>query len=189
MHLIEPFYRWQSHYLTEEDERSPFYGQMPNLEEYENTIYGYYIHPEWNYIGSETLYVKVLFADYDRGLAIIEFIGEWNDTLHNDIMHLKRNVIDVFIAQGIKYFILIGENVLNFHGLEDDYYSEWMEEVEDGWIASLHFREFVQDEMAKFGLDMYVLMGGPLDEIPWRTFEPLALFDQVDRLVMRRLGQ
>ncbi len=27
--------------------------------------------------------MKVLFADYEHGYSIIEFIGEWNDALHN----------------------------------------------------------------------------------------------------------
>ena len=54
--------------------------------------------------------------------------GEWNDTLHNDIMFFKRNVIDHLIGQGIRKFILLGENLLNFHGSRDDeYYEEWFE--------------------------------------------------------------
>ena len=61
-----------------------------------------------------TLYLKVLYADYLRGFAIIEFIGEWNDCLYNDIMYLKRELIDDMIRNGIHHFILIGENILNF---------------------------------------------------------------------------
>jgi hypothetical protein len=60
-------------------------------------------------------------------------------------MWFKRNVIDHLIGQGINQFILIGENILNFHGsTDDDYYAEWFEEVEDGWIAACNFRDFIQ---------------------------------------------
>jgi hypothetical protein len=54
-------------------------------------------------------------VDYDSAYAIIELIGEWNDAIENDIMILKRDIIDVLIDQGVNQFILIGENVLNFH--------------------------------------------------------------------------
>ena len=59
------------------------------------------IHPQWDNLGSTTLYMKVLFADYDEGYAIIELIGEWNDLLHNDVMLLKRNIVEHMMAQGI----------------------------------------------------------------------------------------
>jgi hypothetical protein len=62
-------------------------------------------------MGSETLYMKVLFVDYERGFCVIEFLGEWNDTINNDVMHLKRNVIDLMTGEGIHKFILIGENI------------------------------------------------------------------------------
>ena len=38
--------------------------------------------------------LKVIYADYELGYAIIEMIGEWNDAIENDIMTLKRDVID-----------------------------------------------------------------------------------------------
>ena len=41
-----------------------------------------------------TLFAKILFTDYDERFTVIEFIGEWNDTLFNDVMNLKRNVIE-----------------------------------------------------------------------------------------------
>jgi len=44
-------------------------------------------------------------------------------------MHLKRNVIDVLVGERINKFILIGENVLNFHGSDDSYYEEWFEDA------------------------------------------------------------
>jgi hypothetical protein len=188
MHEIEPFYRWDPYYAAERDNRSPYFGREPNYEQYENTIYGYYIHPDWEEIGSETLYVKVLFADYDARFCIIELLGEWNDTLHNDIMHLKRNVLDPLLAEGINRFVLLGEHVLNFHGGEDDYYSEWFEEVEDGWIAAVCFREFVEREMSRYHLDYYLNYGGGLAELEnWRTMTPWLFFGEVERLIARRL--
>ena len=55
-----------------------------------------------------TLYLKILYADYERSFAVIEFIGEWNDALYNDIMFVKREVIESMVGNGINKFILIG---------------------------------------------------------------------------------
>ena len=100
MHDIEPYYKWRERYIAAEDDQSPFFGQQYDEFQYSNKIYNYFIHPQWDEFGSATLYAKVLMADYDEHYAIIEFIGEWNDCLTNDIMHLKRNVIDAMIRQG-----------------------------------------------------------------------------------------
>ena len=113
--------------------------------------------------GSETLYLKLLFCDYEEKYVIIEFIGEWNDAITNDIMLLKRNIIDVLLTEGINKFIMIGENVLNFHGSDDSYYEEWLEEVEEGWIACVSFPEFLREEMVKYNLDAYLNMGELLE--------------------------
>ena len=78
MHDIEPFYNWEENYFSNEDPRSPFYEAEYNTEAYTNTIYSYYIHPFWDFIGSETLYVKIIFVDYDEQIAVIELFGEWN---------------------------------------------------------------------------------------------------------------
>ncbi len=188
MHEIEPYYRWLQYYNPAEDERSPFHGKEYNFDVYSDTIYGYYIDPSWDFMGSETLYIKILFADYDRGFAVIEFIGEWNDTINNDIMHLKRNIVDHLTLQGINKFILIGENVMNFHGSDDCYYEEWFEDVEDGWIAAINFPDFVQSEMQVYNLDSYVNMGGTLQIENWRTLPPQRFFERVDQLIVRRLG-
>jgi len=188
MHTIEPFYNWIDQYSAAEDPRSPLYGAENNLLEYTNTIYGYYIHPQWDDIESETLFLKILYTDYDAGFGIIEFIGEWNDTLHNDIMQLKRNIIDPMVQEGIHRFILIGENVFNFHGSDDSYYEEWFEDVEDGWIAAICFQDFVLDEMKRYNLDYYINFGGTLEQINWRTLEPQLLFNRVSNLIQQRLG-
>jgi hypothetical protein len=83
---------------------------------------------------------------------------------------------------------LIGENVLNFHGSDDCYYEEWFEDVEDGWIVALNFREFVLEEMSKYNLDWYVNYGGSLNITSWRTLTPQVLFEQINELIVRRLG-
>ncbi len=188
MHEIEPYYNWLRYYDPAHDDRSPFYGKEYNFDVYSETIYGYYIDPAWDNMGSDTLYVKILYADYEAGYAVIEFIGEWNDAINNDIMHLKRNVIEPLNHEGIDKFILIGENILNFHGSDDCYYEEWFEDVEDGWIAAVSFPEFIQDELKKFNVDSYINMGGTLQIDKWRTMMPQTFFDTVNGLIMRRLN-
>jgi hypothetical protein len=196
MHEIEPYANWLKYYNSSTDNRSPFYGKNYNYERYSDTIYGYYIDPAWDFMGSETLYIKILYTDYLAGYTVIELLGEWNDTINNDIMHLKRNIIDEQVAAGINKFILIGENVLNFHGSDDSYYEEWFDEVEDtenradqipGWIAAVSFPDFVQNEFKKYHIDQYVNMGGTLQIANWRTLHPRAFCEMVNSLVMRRL--
>ena len=120
---------------------------------------------------------------------MIELIGEWNDLLSNDIMFLKRDVVEPMMSHGISKFILVGENVLNFHAGDEEYYSEWWEEVDDagGWIALLNFREHVRDDMKAANIDQYFLLGGQLDQFDWRTFEPEDLFTRISAFVQRRL--
>ena len=117
-------------------------------------------------------------------------IGEWNDLLYNDVMLLKRDVIEPMMSHGIVRFILIGENVLNHHPSDEEYYSEWFEEVSDadGWIALLNFREHVRDDLKAANIDRYFLLGGQLDMMDWRTFEPEDLYERVSAQVMKRLG-
>ena len=188
MHNIEPHHRWLSLYDPSFDSLSPFNGKEYIYDVYSDTIYGYYIDPAWDSMGSETLYIKLLFADYDQNFAIIEFIGEWNDAIENDIMQLKRNILDHMLHQGITQFILIGENVFNFHGSDDCYYEEWFEEVEDGWIAAINFREFIYQEWQKYGIDCYVNFGGTLEVNNWRTLNPFQLFEKVSSVISRRIG-
>jgi hypothetical protein len=189
MHDLEPHYNWRGHYVSEDDPGSPFFEQDYNEFQYSTEIYGYYIHPQWDSIGSKTLYVKVAYADYERGAAIIELIGEWNDVLYNDIMYLKRELIDIMLGQGINKFILLGEHVLNFHSAEDDYYSEWFDEVEesDGYIALLNFRQHVLDDISAADIDTYFLLGGKLNDLAWRSQHPDKLLDSIDELVQKRL--
>ena len=188
MHEIEPFYRWREYYESEADQASPMHGREYSEFAYDQKIYNYYIHPQWDNFGSETLFLKVLMADYKRSYAIIELIGEWNDCLHNDIMFLKRDVVDEFIHHGINQFILIGENVLNFHASDDSYYEEWFEDVDDGWIAFINFREHVIQDFQEANIDYYMISGGRLNDLNWRTNTPQTLFDKVESMVTLRLG-
>ena len=188
MQDIEPFYNWRELYVASEDEDSPFYGVIYSEFEYSNTVYNYYIHPQWDEFGSTTLYIKVLYADYDRKFAILEFIGEWNDAINNDIMFLKREVIESMIGNGISKFILIGENVLNFHGSDDCYYEEWFQDVEEGWIAAINFRPHVMKEMERFNVDSYFVTGGELDDMNWRLHNPIELITRIEKIANRRLN-
>ena len=188
MHFIEPFYNWRGYYIASEDGNSPFYEREYSEFEFDKRIYNYLIHPQWDQFGSTTLFLKVLYSDYDSGYSIIEFIGEWNDAIENDIMVLKRDVIEPMLNNGIQKFILIGENVLNFHSSDDCYYEEWFEEVEDGWIATINFHEHVVKEFIAANIDQYFVFGGELEEIEWRTYLPTNLFAKVESLVNKRIG-
>lgn len=188
MHEIEPYYNWLKYYDPSRDERSPFFGKQYNYDVYSETIYGYYIDPAWDYMGSETLYLKILYTDYEAQYTVIEFIGEWNDAINNDVMELKRNVIEPLVKEGINKFILIGENIMNFHGSDDCYYEEWFEDVEDGWIAAVSFPDFIQDEFKKYHIDHYINMGGTLQVDKWRTMLPHNFFEVVNGMIMRRLN-
>lgn len=189
MHSLEPFFNWRHLYSAEEDELSPFYGREYSEFEFTNQVYNYLLHPQWDEFGSSTLYMKILFADYDEhNFCVIELIGEWNDALYNDIMVLKRDIVEELQANGITHFIIIGENVLNFHYSDESYYEEWQEELEDGWIAFINFQPHVLQEMKRARIDWYVHWGGILDEMPWRTYKPQQLFKAVDDEVRRRIG-
>jgi hypothetical protein len=188
MHEIEPYFAWRHLYIASEDERSPFYGREYSEFEFTHAVYNYYIHPQWDEIGSSTLYLKILYTDYDRGFTIIEFMGEWNDTLHNDIMYLTRYIAEPMLLQGIQKFILIGENILNFHADENDYYQEWFDELEEGWIVALNFREHVIAEFSKASIDYYMAFGGKFDNFNWRGISPLLLFERIESLISRRLN-
>ena len=187
MHEIEPYYRWRDDYVAAEDDKSPFFQTEYSEFEFDKMIYNYYIHPQWDNFGSQTLYLKVLFVDYDRHYAIIEFIGEWNDTLYNDIMLLKREILELMMDEGVNKFILIGENILNFHSSDDSYYEEWFQDVEDGWIAGINFREHVVDEFKQNNIDYYINFGGNLDEMNWRNLKPLQFFKNVEEQLTKRL--
>ncbi len=189
MQDIEPYYHWRDYYVSEEDERSPFFEREYSEFEFSNTIYNFFIHPQWDEFGSATLYLKVLFADYENGLVIIELLGEWNDAVGNDIMFLKRDVADEFIAAGIHKFVLIGENVLNFHASDNCYYEEWLEDIgeQQGWIALVNFRDHVLREMRQAGIGQFVQFGDLLNEMNWRTFKPFQMDYAMEQAMQKML--
>ena len=190
MHQIEPYYNWRDYYVASEDERSPFFGREYDELSYHNQIYNYYIHPQWDDIGSNTLYVKVIYADYNQRFAIIEFIGEWNDCINNDIMYVKRQLVDSMVKNGINKFILLGENVLNFHCSDDSYYEEWYDDIKDegGWIAAINFRDHVLNEMRQGKLHHYMSFGTGLNNLLWRKLQPITLVDVIEEMIVKALG-
>ena len=172
-------------YIAAQDNRSPFYGREEQSEYCVHRLYNYYLHPQWDEFGSSTLYGKLLFADYDERFAVLELIGEWNDALHNDIMFLKREVIDPLMEEGITKFVLLADNVLNFYSGDDDYYQEWWEDLNEagGWVAMLHARQHVQEELFDARLDHFMHTGEDFNLINWRPQKPRTLFQMVDLLV------
>jgi hypothetical protein len=187
MQDIEPFYNWRHIYTSEEDERSPFYGRTYSEFEFSQTVYNFYIHPQWDEFGSRTMYLKVLIADYEEKYAVIELIGEWNDAIENDIMTLKRDVIDKLMEQGIYKYILIAENILNFHSSERDYYEEWYENSadENGWAVILNMPEQSQYDFKKLKLHRYLEL---MELNNWRTYKPFHLFKKIDGELSRRIA-
>jgi hypothetical protein len=179
MHTIEPYYFWREWYDAASDKRSPFFGREYDEFYFKHTIYNYFIHPQWDEFGSSTLYGKLIFCNYEEGVAIIELIGEWNDCLYNDVMYLFENVITPLRSQAVSKFIIICENVLNFHGSDNAYYEAWYEEVTDdlGWIVFLNSLEHVEDEMRTTRLHDYVHF---VNDIHWRKIQP----DKLPQLVL-----
>ncbi|HEX7691417.1 MAG TPA: hypothetical protein VF408_03455, partial [Sediminibacterium sp.] len=171
---------------SEEDPRSPFFGRKYSEFEFSQTVYNYYIHPQWDDFGSRTLYMKIIYADYELHFAVIELLGEWNDAIENDIMEIKREVMDLLFDQGIYKYILIAENVLNFHSSDKEYYQEWYDEVseENGWIIALNMPEQTQQEFRKKKLNYFIeLMSLP----EWRAYKPYHLFRKIDDELIHRL--
>ncbi|MFI5203975.1 MAG: hypothetical protein ACHQF2_05710 [Flavobacteriales bacterium] len=189
MQDLEPYYGWNDLYRAENDRNSPFFGREYSEFEFTNQIYNYVIHPQWDSFGSPTLLLKVLYVNYNKGYAVIELLGEWNDCINNDIMLLKRDLADLMIAKGICRFILVGENVLNFHASDECYYEEWFDDVyeHNGWIALVNFRSHVLNEMVSAGLDQYMVAGGELNMLDWRTYRPSQLLKKIEGLFQRRL--
>ncbi len=185
MHDIEPHFQWRAHYRAEADPQSPFYGRQYSEFEFSTKVYNYYIHPQWDAFGSSTLYTKILFVDYDEGFAILEFIGEWNDALHNDVMFLKREIVDEMLPLGIHKYILIMEGILNFHGDEDAYYEEWYEEIreEDGWITMLNTLSHVEVELNDTRLYNYLNYGAVFNDLNWRPQKPKRIYEAIEGLV------
>ena len=185
MHDIEPHYHWRDHYIASEDAQSPFFGRQYNEFQFTQKVYNYFIHPQWDSFGSTTLYTKLLFADYDEGFAILEMIGEWNDTLHNDVEPLKREVVDLLLKEGISKYLVICENVLNFHGSDDCYYEEWYDDVleQDGWITFLNLLPHVEEEMVATQIHHFVHFGKAFNDVNWRPQKPKLLVKAIEAMI------
>ncbi len=186
MHDIEPYFLWRDLYIGSEDNKCPFFGVINNEFSYSNKVYNYYIHPQWDSFDSITLYMKLLFVDYEEGYCIMEMIGEWNDAIENDIMTLRRDVTDILYAKGVNKFILIAANVLNFHSSSDDYYQEWREQISDegGWVVIIDMPEQSQYDFKRARLTNYISL---IDFPHWRTLKPEIVFQEVESLFGRRL--
>jgi len=185
MHDIEPFFRWRHLYQAEQDKRSPFYRKVYDEFGFTNAIYNYYIHPQWDNFGSSTLYLKILYTDYELGCTIIELIGEWNDTLHDDIMYLKRNIAEYMQDHGIFKFMLICDNVLNFHSGDNLYLEEWSQEVreEGGWICCINLLDHVFADFEDAYLQRYLFFADEINEIEWRLMKPDQLITFIDTFI------
>ena len=188
MQNIEPFYNWRHLYSAEEDYLSPFYGFEYSEFEYSNTIYNYYIHPQWDFFGSKTLFIKLLFVDYEMGYAVIEMLGEWNDAIENDIMTLRRNITDPLHEKGLVKFVFIAENVLNFHSSDDSYYEDWNDTLleEGGWVTLVNMSEQSKHDFKIARLFNYLHF---VDFVEWRTLQPDIVFQTIDTNILKKLGK
>jgi hypothetical protein len=184
VHDIEPHYKWRNKYVAAEDKDSPFYGKQYSEFYFTHRIYNYVIHPQWDDFGAHTLFIKILFVDYLEGYAIMELIGEWNDCLHNDIMFLKNNIIDHLAEHKINKYIIISEQVLNFHAGEDDYYQEWQEELleSEGWACLINALPHVEQEFKDYRLHQIINLDEGLSDLNWRILQPEELFALIESI-------
>lgn len=191
MHDIEPYYKWREYYIASEDEKSPYFGKQYDEFKFTQKIYNYYIHPQWDDFGSSTLYLKIIYVDYDSHFACLEFIGEWNDCLHNDIMYLKRNIIDPMIDEGIYNFVLLCDNILNFHASDDSYFEEWYDDIKDdgGWICLVNTLPHVLDELQSIKAQYYAHIGYKFSEFNWRKYLPMDLKEKIELKIRKMTKQ
>lgn len=191
MHDIEPWWGWRDEYVAEKDRKSPFYGKDYNEFKFTNKIYNYYIHPQWDYFGSETLYIKILYVNYKNHYALIELIGEWNDAIYNDIMFLKRDLIDILLKSNIYKFIIFCDNVLNYHGDDDCYYEEWYDDIKDdiGWVSLVNTFDHVAAEMQRYRLQYYLNYGPQYNDINWRTQKPAFIVETIENIMNHQQKQ
>ncbi|MFZ1750363.1 MAG: hypothetical protein WAU01_09235 [Saprospiraceae bacterium] len=191
MHDIEPWWGWRQAYAAENDKHSPFFRRNYDQFSFTNKIYNYYIHPQWDNIGSETLFGKILYVDYAQQYAMLELIGEWNDAISNDIMFLKRDVIDLLIKKDITKYVLFCDNVLNFHGDDDSYYEEWYDDIKDdrGWISLVNTFDHVSAEMQKYKLQYYFNYGPEFNDLNWRAQKPEFIIDNIEQIMNHQQKQ
>jgi hypothetical protein len=101
-------------------------------------------------------------------------------------MELKREVLEKLMDEGIYKFVLITENVLNYHSDVKDYYEELYENVTDesGWVVCLNMPEQTQYDFKKAHLNRYIEL---MELENWRTYKPFHLFKKIDGELMARL--
>jgi hypothetical protein len=89
-------------------------------------------------------------------------------------------------AKGINKFILIAENVLNFHSSDDSYYEDWREQLQDvgGWVVILDMPLQSQYDFKQARLTNYIEL---VDFPQWRTLKPEIIFQQLDGMMFKRL--
>jgi hypothetical protein len=95
------------------------------------------------------------------------------------------------MKEGISKFILIGENVLNYHSSDDCYYEEWYEDIKDkdGYIVFVNFHDHVLEEMRSANLHYYVQFGNQLNDVNWRTVKPFHMHKLVEGLMQKQLPE
>lgn len=181
LRYIEPFYGWLPLYSHERDSNSPFHAVDHNLFQFDRSINRIPAHPLWDDFGSESLLVKILFANYQEGYAILELFGEWNDLYDNDFKLLSENCLALLVEHGITRFILICENVFHGYFESDDYYEAMQEQLEDGWLVAMRLRPGMQEEMMEYGINSYFFWSPLLDQLLWRKMKPAKLFREVSK--------
>ena len=184
---IEPFYGWLTYYSHEEDELSPYYGEEHNLFAFDRYIHTFCAHPLWDTIDSESLLIKILYANYDEGYAVIELLGEWNDLFLNDFKLLYERCLSFMVDNGVNKFIFIAENVFNVYLGPDDYYDAFQEEIEDGWMCLLRGRPHVYAEFVQYNISRYFYWSVELDDLLWRKLKPWQVYEVVCKSMQRFL--
>jgi hypothetical protein len=185
---IEPFHGWLHIYNQANDRRNPFREVEHNAFHYDRFIYTYPAHPLWESIESESLLIKVLYANYRRGFAVIELLGEWNDLFQNDFKLLCENCLYPLLHAGITNFVLICDNVFNIYIQNDEYYADLYDMLEDGWICLLNPRPNIVDELHKWRVDGFFRLLYDANAIRWRKMKPWDLFYRADNLGLSALS-
>ena len=62
MHTLEPYFNWRNLYIAAEDPQSPFFEYQNSEVHFTDSIYNFLIHPQWDSMESETLFLKVMLT-------------------------------------------------------------------------------------------------------------------------------
>jgi hypothetical protein len=94
--------------------------------------------------------------------------------------------LERFADESVDKFILIAENVLNFHSDGADYYEELSQELQEsgGWAVCLNMPMQSENEFKQAGHHHFI----ELFNIPeWRSYRPFHLLRKVESLLGPRL--